>query len=184
MREQIPDRQAAWKTEINTDRQTELKYHMKGIKLNKKSYVRPYLVSDLSKSRLKTHLYKEQHTTHSPGHLFIASSTQLHPSASINIRGIPCVTTCEGYAMRRWHLNVNSSFDLGMIMLQIILDIVVTTMYDTEWEKTLKFECAKLRKLKNRCFGEYFEFSRQTGSFQKKSRVVCPNGEDTWTDAV
>ena len=66
-----------------------------------------------------------------------------------------------------------------MIMLQIILDIVVASMYDTEREKTLKFECAKLRKLKNMCLGEYFEFSRETGSFQKKSRVVCPNGEDT-----
>ena len=64
-------------------------------------------------------------------------------------------------------------------MLQIILDIVVATMYNTELEKTLKFEYAKLRKLKNRCFGEYFECSRQTGRFQKKSRVVCPNGEDT-----
>ena len=52
-------------------------------------------------------------------------------------------------------------------------------MYDTEWGKLLKFECAKSRKLKTTCFGEYFEFSRQTGSFQKKSWVVCPNGEDT-----
>ena len=66
-----------------------------------KSYVGPYRVSDLSKSRLKTHVNKEQHTPHSPGHLFIASSTQLHPSAFINKRGFPCVTTCEGYVMRR-----------------------------------------------------------------------------------
>ena len=69
-------------------------------------------------------------------------------------------------------------------MLQLVLDIVVAFMYDIEWEKTLKFECAKLRKLKNMCFGEYFEFSRQAGSFQKKSRGVCPKGEDTWTNAV
>ena len=127
---------------------------------------------------------KEQNTTRSPGHLLIAYITQLHPLVSINKRGIPSVTSCEGEAMRRWHSKANSSLDLGMIMLQIILDIVVASMYDTEWEKTLKCDCAKLRKLKNRCFGEYFEFSRQTGSFQKKSRVVCPNGEDIWTDAV
>ena len=50
-------------------------------------------------------------------------------------------------------------------MLQIILDIVVASMDDTESEKTLKFECAKLRKLKNTCFDEYFEFSRQIESF-------------------
>ena len=71
-----------------------------------------------------------------------------------------------------------------MIMLQIILDNVVASMYDTEWEKTLKFECAKLRKLKNTCFDEYFEFSRQIESFKEKSRVVCPNGEGTWIDGV
>ena len=132
--------------------------------------MRPYLVSDLSKSRLITHVYKEQHTLHSRGHLLIASSMQLHPSASINKRGFPCVTTCEGYAMRRWHLNVNSSFDLGMIMLQIILDIVVASMYDTEWEKTLKFECAKLIKLKNTCFGEYFEFFPPNRTFSEKNQ--------------
>ena len=52
-----------------------------------------------------------------------------------------------------------------MIMLQIILDIVVASMYDTEWEKNTEFEFAKFRKLKNTCFGEYFEFSRQIESF-------------------
>ena len=101
MREQHPDRQTDRQRYIQTDRQTELKYYMKDIKLNKKSFVRPYLVSDFSKSRLKTHVNREQHNTHSPGHLLIASSTQLHPSASINKRGFPCLTTCEGYAMRR-----------------------------------------------------------------------------------
>ena len=60
-----------------------------------------------------------------------------------------------------------------MIMLQIILDNVVASMF--EKEKTLKFECAKLRKLKNTCFDEYFEFSRQIERLKKK--VVCPNGE-------
>ena len=57
-------------------------------------------------------------------------------------------------------------------MLQIILDIVVVFMYDTEWEKTLKFECAKLRKLKNSCFGEYFEFPAKPDVF-KKNEGLC-----------
>ena len=34
---------------------------------------RPYLVSDLSKSRLKTHVNKEQHNTHSPARSSINS---------------------------------------------------------------------------------------------------------------
>ena len=86
--------------------------------------------------------------------------------------------------MRRWHLKVDSSLDFGMIMLEIILEIAVVFMYDTEWEKALKFKCAKLRKRKNTCFGDNFEFSRQTGGLLKKPRVVYPKGEDTWTYAV
>ena len=67
-----------------------------------------------------------------PGHILIAAITQLHPLVSINNRGLPIVTSCEGNAMRRSHLNVNSSLDLDLIMLQIFLDIVVASMYDTE----------------------------------------------------
>ena len=57
-------------------------------------------------------------------------------------------------------------------------------MYDTEWEKTLKFECAKLRKLKNMCFGGKIEFPAKPEVCKKNSRVVYPKGEDTWTNVV
>ena len=64
-----------------------------------------------------------------------------------------------------------------MIMLQIILDIVVASINDTESDKTLKFECAKLRKLKNSFFGEYFEFPAKPDVLRKNQGLCALMGK-------
>ena len=66
---------------------------------------------------------------------------------------------------------------LFWIMLQIILEIAVMTTYDTEWDKTLKFECAKLRKLKNSFFGEYFEFPAKPDVLRKNQGLCALMGK-------